>query len=263
MSTGAGISAATNIVGGELQGWAALLDKWAMQKQFQNEARLQGQYANQAGGVLYGTPPSGRVIGGTGTLNVQPNNPSLTNDLGAIGQSTPEYARGQIQQGAANRRQAYSDIANVPLGGGFSAQSHYNPGADNAYLGLVGDARARLGGYSDWALQQSINNLRNQQALNQVSSFAGGQAKNVFPLQMYAAQHANDALAAVGQAISSIGGAAGNYAQLYDSGPSTPSYSTFGSGPYPTYTPSQGYYDAYGNYIPAGANTLPTGYTPG
>lgn len=260
MSTGAGISAATNIVGGELQGWAALLDKWAMQKQFQQQANLQNQYAGEASQVMYGVPPAGQKVGGSGTLTV----PDY--QQGAIPQSSAANAQQLMQQGTANRQQAYGDIGKVPLGGGFAKQSGYNPSADNAYLGLMGDARAKLGGYSDWALQQSINNLRNQQALNQISSFAGGEARNVFPLQMYAAQHSNDALAAVGQAISSIGGAAGNYAQLYGSQPpaqsQAPSYYPMGSS-YPGYSMYSGYTDAYGNQVPQGWNTLPTGYIPG
>lgn len=202
MSTGMGISAGTNVVGGELQGWAALLDKWNMQKTYENEARQQAAFRDQA------MQQFGR----------------------GVRQSTPARAEGYIGQGANLRQQEYSKLGQVPLGSGFSPMSGYKSSPDDAYLSLVGGARANLGGYSDWAVQQAINNIRNQQALNQITSFAGGQAKNVFPLQMYKAQHSNDALAAIGQAIQSIGGAAGNYAQLYGQTPPAPSYQAVQSG---------------------------------
>jgi hypothetical protein len=204
-----------------------------MQKQYQQEADIQAGYRNQALG------PQGPIQTG-------------------IRQSSPEAMTAGVDAGAALRNKAYGDIAKVPLGSGFSRQSEYNPSADDAYLGLVGKARANLGGYSDWAVQQSINNLRNQQALNQIISFAGGQAKNVYPLKVYEAQHANDAMAAIGQAISSIGGAAGNYAQLYGQQPTAPSYQSgfvnsggLGGGAY-----FSGY-GGYGNLPPAGTSYSP------
>lgn len=250
MSVGAGIGAGTAIVGGELQGWAALLDKWAMQKAYQAEAHKQNEYAAQAGDVLYGTPARATQVGGTGNLI------DLSKTPGSIAQASPASAQAMMQQGAGARRQAYSDIGKVPLGSGFSPMSNFNPSASDAYLGLVGDARAKLGGYSDWAVQQAINNLRNQQRLNQITSFAGGQAKNVFPLQMYAAQHDQDALAAIGQAISSVGGAAGNFAQLYASNPPSTNYQFTPTGNMVSPALWSGYGGA-GNLPPAG-----TGYNP-
>ncbi len=253
MSTGAGVSAATNIVGGEIQGWAALLDKWAMQKKFQQEAAAQAAYRQQGLNVLedhhdplYGTPLGIRE-GVSGAMLP-----------GAISQSSAGAMQRGVAEGAAMRNQAYGNIAKVPLGTGFSQQSKYNPGADDAYTRMIGGARANLGGYSDWAIQQSINNLRNQQALNQISNFAGGQSRNVFPLQMYSAQHSHDDMAAIGQAISSIGGAAGNYMQLYGQQPTTPGYS-------PQYVNAGGYggpaaFSGYGgitNQPPLGTSYSP------
>ena len=228
MSAGQGLGIGTSVVGGELQGWAALLDKWAMQKAYQDEAARQQGFAQQGVGIFGG----------------------------ALGQSTPGAMQQGLQQGAQQRQQAYNDIGNVPLGSGFNPQSSYKGGADTAYTNMLGGARAQQGAYSDWALQQSINNLRNQQALQQVESFAGGQARNVFPLQMYAAQHANDAMAAIGQAISGIGGAAANYAQLYGQQP--------GGQQAPTYYPvnvgglgGPAMWSGYGNYPPPGTSFNP------
>jgi hypothetical protein len=236
----AGIGMGANIVGGELQGWAALLDKWAMQEAYKAEANRQAGFRDEA----------------LGTFNK------------GVGQSNFASAQKAIGAGSDQRRAEYGKLANVPLGSGFSPQSGYNPTADNAYMSMIGNARANLGGYSDWAFNQSINNLRNQQNLSRITNFAGGQARNVFPLQMYAAQHSNDDLAAIGQAISSLGGAAANYAQ-FNSSPTqgqaqVPTYYPMGpSAGYPGYTAFQGYTDAYGNTIPQGWNLIGGGQVPG
>jgi len=174
--------AATSIVGGELQGWAALLDKWAMADAYQKQAQTQAGFRDQALRLF---------------------NPQ---QFGA------QAMQQELAQDSAQRQQGYSDINRTPLAvnqpGGNTAQQ------DSAYLSLVGGQRANLGAYSDWAVQQAIKNLQTQNALNQIKNFAGGEA-GVFPLQMYKAQHANDDLAAAGQAISSLGGGAANYSSLF------------------------------------------------
>jgi len=175
----------TSFVGSDIQGWAALFDKWAMQKAFENEQRLQQGYQTEA---LQGPVARG------------------------LRQSTPERAQWMMRQGARDRTQEYDKMGQIPLGGGFSAQSNYNPSADKAYTDMLGGTRANLGSYSDWSFQQAINNLRNQQSLNQISNFAGGQARNVYPLSMYQAQHKYDWLTALGQMISAAGGTAATFA---------------------------------------------------
>ena len=90
----------------------------------------------------------------------------------------------------------------------------------NAAAQLFGGQRAALGSYGDWLQKQYLRNQDTQRQLNQVSSFAGG-AASIFPLQMYKAQHSMDDLAAVGQAISSLGGAATSFGSLYGSSPNS------------------------------------------
>lgn len=171
-----------NIAGTELQGWAALLEKWAMQKAFQDEANKQAGYRTQALGTFgQGLPMAGS----------------------AMAQPTMDAA-------AAQRRAGYQTIGAVPLSVSPSttpSQSR-NPGADAAYAALIGGNRARLGAYGDWRLAQDLSAMQTGRNLNQISSFAGGQAR-VFPYQMYKAQHSQDAMAAIGQALSSLGGGGG------------------------------------------------------
>jgi hypothetical protein len=47
--------------------------------------------------------------------------------------------------------------------------------------------------------------MATQNALNKISNFAGGQSRNVYPLQMYGAQHSMDELAAWGAIIQNMG----------------------------------------------------------
>ncbi len=186
MSTGAGIGIGSSVVGGEMQGWAAVLARQAQARAFQNEINKQHQYASQAQGI--------------------------TNT--AIGQSTPAAMQTGMQNAVNTRLGAYGNIGQVPLGLGPNSQSQYNPGVADAYTKMLGGLRAKNLGYSDWAVQQAIQNLNSQRQLDTISNFAGGQAQNVYPQQLYKAQHSWDDLAMAGQAVSSLGGAAGNYMQF-------------------------------------------------
>jgi len=223
------LGAATNIVGGELQGWAAVLEKQAMKDAYQQEINKQNQFQQQAMGTF------------------DPSKSSAAAMMQGVG------------QGAQGRVRAYNQIGQVPLGPGPShqiGQPQINLGSADAYTKMLGQSRANLGGYSDWAVQQAINNLNTQRQLDQISNFAGSEAKNIYPLQMYKAQHSLDDLAMVGQAISSIGGGAANYAQLSQAPTQAPGY-------YPVYSGNQmspaiwSGYGGYGNMPPQG-----TGYNP-
>jgi len=172
--------AAANVVGGELQGWASVLDKWAMQKAFSDEMARQAAYQRQ----------------GTGAFT-----------QGLMG-ATPGVVQQQLGQGAQNREQQYARINQAPLGFGMQTTPR-----DQANAALLGQGRAQQGAYSDMGLQQMINQLNTQRQLNQISNFAKGTA-GVFPYRMYEAQHSMDDLAMIGAAISSIGGGAANYAQF-------------------------------------------------
>lgn len=190
MSAGSGVGAGAAIVGTELQGWAALLDKWAMQDAYQKQAQLQGQYRQQA----------------TQAFNT-----------GLAGMGSDQAAK-DLSVGAQNRQSQYAQANATPLSVQGSPLSGLLNARVQAAAQLSGGQRATLGSYGDWLQNQYMRNQNTNRQLNQISNFAGGSA-SVFPLQMYAAQHSMDDLAAVGQAISSLGGAAGNYMNLYGSTP--------------------------------------------
>lgn len=234
------VGAITGPVGGELQGWAALLDRLAMRKAFKEEMGRQGEYRKQAGQVFQG----------------------------GLDQSSAEYAQSQMDKGSQNRQALYQRLAYQPMtttGVGPTAR-------DYAYGQQQGKARANLGGYSDWQQQQGIDTLNRQRALDRIYNFAGGTAQ-VFPYRMYDAQHKMDTLAQIGQMISSMGGGSSNFS-AYATAPGgvTPGTGGYGAGTVypmghggaygnmPGYDYMPGYMDAYGQYYPAGWNTLGGSY---
>jgi hypothetical protein len=188
--------AAANIIGGELSGWANLLERNAMFDEYKQELARQAEYAKQGAGIVQGaTQQAGSVEAGK-----------------------------EMAQGAGERRAAYKDVNATPLsvvpapssdggkapsggdGGGGSAR-------DQEWAQMRGAARATLGSYGDWQLRQTLNDIQNKESLNQVINFAGGTA-GVYPYRAYQAQHSQDDLAMIGAAISSIGGGAANYSQF-------------------------------------------------
>ena len=178
--------AAANVVGGEMQGWASVLDKQAMFKAYKEELARQQAYRDEGAKLFQGD----------------------------LNQSRPSYAQSQLDLGRSQREQSYSDIGRIPLSSTSSpTQTSTSAKRDKAFTQMRGQERATLGSYSDWALKQTLNNIQNQEALRQLSNFAAGTA-GIFPLKMYKAQHEWDALAEAGAAISSIGGGAANYAQF-------------------------------------------------
>ena len=187
MSTGAGIGTAAQIVGTELQGWAALLEKWNMGDAYRKQIGEQQGFADQGRRIV-----EGRL------------------DQGGVAAANKEMAQGQnLREGE------YKQAESMP----FSLQGASPvPGAQNkrnqAYTDMLGAARARMGSYGDWLQQQWVKNQDTNRRLGQVSGEAAGSA-GVFPLQMYKAQHSMDTLAAIGQAISSIGGSATNFGSLF------------------------------------------------
>lgn len=235
MSTGVGM--ATNIAGGEIQKWAALMERQAMFEEYQKEQARQGAYAKQAQG-----------------------------DFGqGLQQAGAQVAGQQLGQGASDRMAAYDKIGRVPLAVNQPTRLSSSPSRDQANARLLGQGRANLGSYSDWGLKQAMNNLNTGRKLDQTTNFAGGTA-SVFPYRQYAAQHSQDTLAMIGQAISSIGGGAANYAQ-YAQQPSggQPGGGAGGYGQgayypyssmYPGYSNMGGYQDAYGQYYPTGWNNM-------
>src|SRR5690242_11906609 len=112
MSMG-GAGAAANIVGGEMQGWASLLDKWAMQRAYRDEAARQAAFAQQA--------------------------------MDSFGKNLPAFgaqaAQGDLASASANRVGQYQNAMKVPLAPSpLSYQTSASPGANKVYADVMGQA---------------------------------------------------------------------------------------------------------------------------
>ena len=179
MDASLGIGAAANLVGGIISMIAARRANEEMGRAFNVEQRQQEGFRNEAFSNVQRALPSQGV----------------------------ETARQQIGQGQANRQAAYERINQAPLAIGGRGQTT----RDRQQYSMRGAARAKLGGYSDWRLQQDIARIRTQDALNKISSFSGAQAQ-IFPHVLSDAQHSQDDLAAIGQLIATIGGGSAAFA---------------------------------------------------
>ena len=204
--TGSYISAATNIIGGVLRSYAAAEAQQAALAEFRQELARQAGYANEAMGSW----------------------------RGSLAGASAEAARTQMDQGRNERLQQFAQLSNVHLTpGGFNEMNR----VDRGRLGVTTQARANLGSYSDWALQQTIRDIKTQHEINRIVNFAGGTA-GVFPYKQDAALHSMDWLDALGQSIQALGGTASTAYEAYRGRPRTP---RGGSS-------SQGLYDAPGGY---------------
>ncbi len=169
------IGSALGVVGGIIQAAAAQHANNVMASKYRDELGRQSGYRNQA------------------TTALEPSIKAA--DVGT--------ANRQIGEGAQQRSQAYSQANAVPLG--IPTSSSQSNASDTAYNKLIGGQRAQLGGYSDWALKQAIQNIQTQRAMDQAINFAHGTA-GVFPYRMYDAQHSGDTAATFGKIISSAAG---------------------------------------------------------
>lgn len=172
----------TGFVGGVMQSIAARKAQEKMFKEYEKERARQEAFAGQATGVF----------------------------KGRLGTADVETAKAQMQAGAQKRLADFSAIAQQNLAP--TAMLALTP-QDRAALAATTKSRARLGSYSDWALQQAIQDIRTQQDINRVVQEAGGQA-SIFPYRQYSAEHSYDWLSNLGQLISSAGGAAGTFANM-------------------------------------------------
>jgi hypothetical protein len=187
MTGGLGIGSAANVVGGLMQAVAASQAAQAQHTELKRELQRQQGFRNEA----------------------------LDTFQTGLDNRSAETAETQIQAGADKRNAAFEQVGRQQFGLGKQPNMSTR---DQALYKLKGMSRARLGGYSDWGLDQWINNLRTQDQLNKISNFAGGTAQ-VFPYRMDDAQHSMDELAFWGNLISSIGGSAANWAQMFGGSP--------------------------------------------
>jgi len=181
---GLAIGAGAGIIGGMMQAIAASQAQKAMEAALQAEIDRQSRFRQEGLGVL--TP--------------------------AVVAMGVENARKLMSEGEQGRQKMYSDVGQIPFG-------QFTPTLmDQAKLKLLGDLRAKLGGYADWQNQQGIDQLHTQQQLNRIFDKAAGQSA-LFPYRMNDAQHSWDELAFWGQLIKSIGGIAGIWQLAFGQGP--------------------------------------------
>lgn len=176
--------AAAQVLGQVLQAVAANKARHKMEEAYKQEMKRQRGFRNEAFGVVEGAFPQMGV----------------------------ETAREQMGAGQAHRESLYEQVGQIP----FSPNQPVGMGpteSDKANIGMAGQARAKLGSYTDWQLDQMINNIRTQNELNRIVNFSGGEAQ-VFPWRMYDAQHSADALDFAGNALSSLGGAVSGFGGL-------------------------------------------------
>lgn len=180
MSVGAGMavgSQGSQMIGGEIQSWAAVLAKQAMIDAYREEQGRQQKFRQQG---------------------------KETFDTGLQGLGSKAFLE-NYGTGASGRKGLYSalgapssSVKPMPLA---------NLQREQAAASLAGTSQANLGGYNDALLSYGLREQELRRALNQLSNFAGGVA-SVYPYRMYDAQHSQDQLAQIGATIASMGKAA-------------------------------------------------------
>jgi hypothetical protein len=121
-----------------------------------------------------------------------------------LNKSNLAAAGGAIQEGTGQRLADYNSPvtlsgARVEAPGGASTTSKQN----QITVEQQKQARAKLGGYGDWLFNNAIMQGRSQQGMNQVSSFAGGDAR-LFPLMLQDAGRKGDNLSGLGALLSAV-----------------------------------------------------------
>lgn len=173
---------ATQIIGTELQGWAALLEQQAMQDALNAEMSRQRRFMNE------------------GTYQLRSYLPKLGS----------ESATQQLGQASQARQSQYAQQQPVSAGPGQPGMSK----ADMAQLQLGAQNRANLGAYGDWQTNQGIASTHMQDIINRIAARAQGQ-QQVFPYLLNEAQHSQDLLGGIGAAIQGMGGSGVNWSQFY------------------------------------------------
>lgn len=180
----AGIGAGLGVLGAVMQMVAAKKAEAEMAQTFQKEQDLQNRYQVQAFG----------------------NHQQLVPTQGV------ETARQDLAAGKERRVGEYNRLNENRLGGGPANAR------DQQAFALSGNARANLGSYSDWQLNNAIRRIRSADRLNRIV-FNASEDAGVFPYRMFDAQHSADDLAALGQLAASAGGATTAFGSLYGAQP--------------------------------------------
>lgn len=137
----------------------------------------------------------------------------------SLGKSGSDVAQKQIDTGTQQHLAEYQKAQALPTAISQPTQldqpsQNLHQQAESAYVGQQGQARAQLGGYSEWDLQQWIKNLRAQQQLGQVQNFARG-SQNVLPYELEQAQHSQDTMQGIGTGLSALGALGGGVSGIW------------------------------------------------
>jgi len=216
--------------GSALQAYAAWQDQLATAKAIREELMRQGRFQGN----------------------------EFTQFEGGLHGQSAENAYTQMATGQGQREAGYNQIISGPQTTQRQTGAFGPSARDINYSQMTGARRAKLGGYSDWSLQQDIDRQRVAQSIADVADRSAADAR-LFPYQLYTAQHKWDEMSAAGSMIAGLGNA--NLSQYY----SSPTMGGGGGGGY--VMPNQagnnwgrpGDYSNYGTggvdyYVPAAIN---------
>jgi hypothetical protein len=137
----------------------------------------------------------------------------------SIAESEPDTSAQQVQEGEIRRKQAYEQAQKRRLQGMETpierASTKESKEATIVKTRSENLQRAKLGGFSEWELQQAMKNLDVAQKLGTIGAFARD-SSSVLPTEIQDASHAGDSLAGGGQLV----GALGSLMSLYGAGAS-------------------------------------------
>lgn len=176
------VGAATNVIGGILQAVAAKEAQKRMYQTYLSQLTKQRGFQGQMFGDFSSQAP--------GIYSV-------------------EAANNTLGQGGQDRQLRYQQIQDNPALVGAALPTQQAQTANN----MASNRSATYAAYGDLAPTQSIRESKLGDLLKR-TGFRSQGAAQVFPLQMQHSQHSMDWLTLLGQMISSIGGAAGNYQQF-------------------------------------------------
>ena len=142
----------------------------------------------------------------------------------ALSQSTPDAAAGQIKSGKNQSLQEATKIQGLPTSystaaaptagtggsGGTGAGAIVTNAAEKARVGQQTNAAAGVQGYSNYTLQQALNQMGLGSKLSQLGAFANMDL-SALPYALNTAQQTGVPLQSVGSIGTSVGGALGTY----------------------------------------------------
>lgn len=138
----------------------------------------------------------------------------------SLAAGAPKVAQQQIDSGAEARLADMQKTAALPIGGAspleMSSSNAVQAGQAAAQMSQQAQAKAKLGVYSDFDLQQWIKNLRAQQQIGMYGQFAR-QSAQVLPYELQAAGRSAEDMRGAGTGLSAagalvgLGGAAGAF----------------------------------------------------